>query len=107
MRLFPTLGFRLALVYGAAGLSLEVLHHHLPESIYRRTSDVLCALPSWLIATLGFDSTLNAAMATGRLPAWLAGTAVPLVGVASILLLSLGVGLLWTFGGAIGSLKHR
>lgn len=104
---FLKLGFRLGLFYGALGLGLEVLHRHLPPHVYQRTAGMLSALPRWLLATSGLDSQLTAALVQGRLPGWMVGAAIPLVGVAAILLLAVALGLTWSFVGAVASLKHR
>ncbi len=107
LRLFIKIGFRLALLYGALGLGIEILHRFLPAGVYQRSAGALSALPSWILATLGLDGHLTAALVQGEVPGWLVGAAIPLVGVAIILSLSLVLGLMWSFGGAVVSLKNR
>lgn len=104
---FLKLGFRLGLLYGALGLGVEAIHRHLPPVVYERMAGLLSALPRWLLSASGLDTHLTAALAEGRLPGWMVGAAIPLVGVVSILLLAMMLGLTWSFVGAVASLKHR
>ena|GEM_PF-5327540 len=104
---FLRLGFRLGLLYGVLGLGLEVIHRQLPPVVYEKVAGLLSALPRWLLSASGLDSHLTAALAEGRLPGWMVGAAIPLVGVASILMLAMMLGLTWSFVGAVASLKHR
>lgn len=105
--MFLELGFRLAFLYGALGLSLEALHRHLPAEVYLSSSQALWALPAWLVETAGLSGALSSLLHHGQVPNWIVGSVLPLLGVLSILFLSFALGLMWSFGGLIGSLKDR
>lgn len=107
LRLFLELGFRLALLYGGMGLSLEILYRFLPPGFYQEFSGVLSALPTWLVETLGLTQPLAHALLDGSLPSWLVGSMIPLIGVGAIMSIALALGLMWSFGATLASLKNR
>jgi len=100
-------GFHLAILYCAAGLVLELLHRNLPEGVYERAAGAVYGLPLRLLTSLGIQSELIGAVAQGRLPAWVAGAAVPAVGVLAILLCAVLVGTAFRFTATVLAFRHR
>ena len=100
-------GFPLAVVYALFGLALELLYGRLPPAVYERAAAAVYGLPIRLLASLDLQSVLIAAVAQGRVPAWLAGAAVPALGVALILAAATILGAGARFAALVLSLRQR
>jgi hypothetical protein len=92
-------GFILSTLYCVFGLAIELSHALLPAAIYERAAAAVYGVPLRLLVHLDLQSDLISAVAQGRLPAWLAGAAVPALGVALIL----GASLIVAAGARLGA----
>jgi hypothetical protein len=99
-------GFSLAVLYASLGLILELLHRTLPGPVYERAAGAIYGLPIRLLVQLDLQSALIGAVAQGRLPAWLAGAAVPAIGVAVILCASLALAIVRRFSVLVASFRQ-
>jgi len=99
-------GFTLAVFYCALGLGLELLHQALPAPIYERAASAIYGLPLRLLGELGLQGELITLVAHGKVPVWLAGAAVPAVGVGVILTVSAILAALFRFGALVRSFRQ-
>lgn len=99
-------GYHLAFFYCVVGLLLELLYRVLPPGAYERMAGAIYGLPMRLLAELGLQTRLIAAVAQGRIPGWLAAAAVPALGVATILLSALLLATVVRFCAAVRSFRQ-
>lgn len=99
-------GYHLAILYGACGLVLELLHQMLPMPIYQRFAGAAYGLPMKLLLALGIEERLVGAVARGNIPAWAAGAAIPASGMLSILVLAFLVGISCSFLASLSTFRQ-